>query len=85
MTKYQVPLLFLASLLPVWVYAIEPIQHDIEHYLLLEQYADRSAAEDDSIDKVLADKKGNSNGEPPNIIYILIEMMLASASSGCPY
>ena len=73
MKYYLGHLVFITSLLSVPVFAAEPIQHDIEHYLLLEQYADKWAAEDQSIDKVLADQQDRNKGKPPNIIYILID------------
>ena len=71
MPKYISALLILTGLLPVSAYAVEPIQHDAEHYILLNQHADQWAAEDKSIDKVLADQRASNNGKPPNIIYIL--------------
>jgi arylsulfatase A-like enzyme len=73
MTKYLTTVLLSISLLSGLAYAVEPIQHDAEHYILLDQHADQWASEDKSIDQVLADQRARNNGKPPNIIYILID------------
>ena len=73
MSRYHNILLISFSILSVPVHAIEPIQHDVEHYILLDQYADKWSAEDAAIDQVLAETKARNNGKPPNIIYILID------------
>jgi arylsulfatase len=73
MTKYLTTSLLGISLLSGLAYAAEPIQHDAEHYILLDQYADKWAAEDKAIDQTLAEVKARNNGKPPNIIYILID------------
>jgi len=73
MPKYQNISLILFSFLCIPVYAVDPIQHDVEHYILLDQYADKWSAEDAAIDQVLAETKARNNGKPPNIIYILID------------
>ena len=57
----------------VSVYAAEPIQHDTEHYILLDQYAEKWASEDKAVDQTLADLRARNNGKTPNIIYILID------------
>jgi len=72
-SKYPNILLILFSILSAPVYAVEPIQHDAEHYILLDQYADQWAAEDAAIDQVLSEQQARNNGKPPNIIYILID------------
>ena len=72
-SKYQNILLILFGILSMPVYAVESIQHDAEHYILLGQHADQWAAEDKAIDKVLSDLKARNNGKPPNIIYILVD------------
>ena len=51
------------------------IQHDTEHYVLLHQYGDQWAAEDAEIDDRLAQLREANGGEPPNIVYILIDDM----------
>ncbi|PSL12475.1 sulfatase-like hydrolase/transferase [Shimia abyssi] len=50
-----------------------PIQHDAEHYLLLEQHADKWAAEDSKISETLEEIRTAQNGKPPNIVYILLD------------
>ncbi len=57
------------------VTAAEPIRHDAEHYVLLHQYKDKWAAEDKEIDKKLAEIRKKNKGNPPNIVYILIDDM----------
>ena len=73
MNRYLTTLLIILGILPVSVYATDPIQHDAEHYILLDQYADKWASEDEAISLTLADVKARNNGKPPNIIYILID------------
>ena len=73
MSKYIPTLLLAIGMLPLSAHAVEPIQHDAEHYILLDQHADQWASEDKSIDQVLADQRARNNGKPPNIIYILID------------
>ena len=57
------------------VTAAEPIRHDAEHYVLLHQYADQWAAEDQEIDKKLAEIREKNGGKRPNIVYILLDDM----------
>jgi arylsulfatase len=66
-------LLAVASMLPLSAKALDPIQHDAEHYILLEQHADRWTQEDKAIDNLLADQRTRNGNKPPNIIYILID------------
>ena len=73
MTKFIKTLLTAIGILPLLANAADPIQHDVEHYILLEQYADKWASEDKAIDSTLADVKARNKGKPPNIIYILID------------
>ena len=54
-------------------HAAKPIQHDSEHYVLLEQHKDQWALEDKKIDEKLAEIQKKNNGKKPNIIYILID------------
>ena len=61
--------------IPNLVQAAEPIRHDAEHYVLLHQYKDKWAAEDKEIDKKLAEIRKKNKGNPPNIVYILIDDM----------
>ncbi len=51
------------------------IQHDSEHYVLLHQYADKWAAEDQEIDQKLAEIRARNGGKSPNIVYILVDDM----------
>ena len=53
----------------------QQIQHDTEHYVLLHQYADAWAAEDQEIDQKLAEIRERNGGKKPNIVYILIDDM----------
>ena len=52
-----------------------PIQHDAEHYVLLHQYAEQWAAEDRALDQQLGEIRKRNGGQPPNIVYILIDDM----------
>jgi arylsulfatase len=49
------------------------IQHDAEHYVLLEQHREQWAEEDKRIDETLADLREKHGGRPPNIVYILVD------------
>ncbi|MCP3850652.1 MAG: sulfatase-like hydrolase/transferase [Gammaproteobacteria bacterium] len=49
------------------------IQHDAEHYVLLDQHKDVWSLEDKKIDEKLAEIQNKNNGKKPNIIYILID------------
>ena len=49
------------------------IQHDAEHYILLDQHQDKWAAEDKAIDDKLKWIQKENGGKKPNIIYILID------------
>lgn len=51
----------------------EPIQHDAEHDVLLEQHGEKWAAEDKLIDAKLAAIQEKNGGKPPNIVYILVD------------
>ncbi len=72
MKKY-LTLLCLLGLGPVLINAQTKIQHDAEHYILLDQYAAKWAAEDQAIDKKLNEIQKKNGGKRPNIIYILID------------
>jgi len=54
-------------------YAAKPIQHDAEHYILLDQHKDQWSAEDKAVDAKLAEIQKKNNGKKPNIIYILVD------------
>ena len=54
-------------------HAAMPIQHDAEHYILLEQHKGQWSSEDKEIDARLAEIQKKNNGKKPNIIYILID------------
>jgi hypothetical protein len=53
-----------------YVQAADKIVQDAEYYILKAQNAERWAAEDDELDKKLAELK-KKQGTPPNIVYIL--------------
>jgi arylsulfatase A-like enzyme len=53
--------------------AANPIQHDAEHYILLDQHKDQWSAEDKEIDAKLVEIHKKNNGKSPNIIYILVD------------
>ncbi|MDX2433883.1 MAG: sulfatase-like hydrolase/transferase [Desulfobacterales bacterium] len=53
--------------------AANPIQHDAEHYILLDQHKDQWSAEDKEIDAKLVEIHKKNNGKRPNIIYILVD------------
>jgi arylsulfatase A-like enzyme len=54
-------------------HAAKPIQHDAEHYILLDQHKDQWSSEDKEIDAKLAEIEKKNNGKKPNIIYILVD------------
>ena len=49
------------------------IVHDAEYYILEAQNGEQWAKDDKAIDKKLANFRKRNNGNPPNIIYILID------------
>lgn len=51
----------------------QAIQHDAEHYILLDQHQDQWSSEDKKVDEKLAEIQKKNNGKKPNIIYILID------------
>jgi arylsulfatase A-like enzyme len=69
----QLILAGLIFLLSISAVAQDAIQHDAEHYVLLDQHADKWSAEDKANDKKLKDIQKQNNGKKPNIIYILID------------
>ena len=73
MIKCLTALTLFAGIVPVSVFAATPIQHDAEHYVLLNQHKDQWVAEDKEIDAKLAEIQKRNNGKKPNIIYILID------------
>jgi arylsulfatase len=65
--------LLLSSQVP-WAQANQgAIQHDAEHYILLNQHGEKWAAEDTRMDAKLAELWKKNGGKPPNIVYILID------------
>lgn len=60
------------SLLAQFVGA-EEIIHDAEHYMLLAQHGERWAAEDVDIQNKLAQVRAANDGQPPNILFVLID------------
>jgi len=51
----------------------DKIIHDAEYYVLEAQHEEKWAADDDKIDKKLAEIRKRNGGKPPNIIYILLD------------
>ena len=51
----------------------QSIQHDAEHYVLLDQHREKWAKENKQIDAKLADLRKKNDGRPPNIVYILVD------------
>ena len=50
-----------------------PIVHDAEYYVLARQNGERWAADDRAVDARLAEFRRRNGGNPPNILYILID------------
>jgi hypothetical protein len=77
MNKFLLSLLVMAGagVIALPVLAAEPIQHDVEHYVLIHQYKDQWEKEDKEIDKKLAELREKNGGKKPNIVYILIDDM----------
>ena len=73
MNRYLSFLLVFSAIMSVSAYAGTPIQHDAEHYVLLEQHREKWANEDKQIDAILADLRKKNDGLPPNIVYILVD------------
>ncbi len=72
------PIILFAGLLAISqiaavAHATKPIQHDAEHYILLDQHQDQWSLEDKNIDEKLAEIQKKNNGKKPNIIYILVD------------
>ena len=62
----------------LWATALGPahaadIVHDGEFHFLLRQHAAEWAAEDETVDAKLAERRAANGGKPPNILYILID------------
>ena len=51
----------------------KPLQHDAEHYILLQQHAESWAKEDRLIDARLAEVRAKNGGKAPNVVYILLD------------
>lgn len=51
----------------------QPIQHDAEHDVLLDQHSEEWSAEDKLIDAKLAAIQEKNGGKRPNIVYILVD------------
>ncbi len=54
-------------------FAQSEIVRDAEFYILEEQNRDKWAAEDQAIDATLAQFRERNGGNPPNILYILLD------------
>jgi arylsulfatase len=53
--------------------AQDPIIHDAEYAILEAQNGEAWAADDEAIDKRLAEIRMKNGGKPPNIVYILLD------------
>ena len=53
--------------------AIDKIVHDAEYYILEAQNVEKWKADDKVVDKKLAEFRTKNGGNPPNILYILID------------
>jgi arylsulfatase len=53
--------------------AIDKIVHDAEYYILEAQNVEKWKADDKVVDKKLAEFRKKNGGNPPNILYILID------------
>jgi len=51
------------------------IKHDADYYILEAQHGEKWAADDKAVDEKLAAFRERNNGNPPNILYILIDDM----------
>ena len=73
MGPYRSLLTFLVAALivsPAW--GAKAIQHDAEHYVLLHQYADQWAAEDEEIDQRLAQiREWNGSKRPRSSVQMI--------------
>jgi arylsulfatase len=54
-------------------HAANSIQHDAEHYVLFEQHGEKWTEQDKQIDAKLAEIRKKNDGQPPNIVYILVD------------
>jgi len=57
----------------IGAHALEPIQHDAEHYMLLAQHGNRWVQEDEVIAAKLEEVRNANGGKRPNIIFVLID------------
>ena len=53
--------------------AANQIVHDAEYYVLEAQHGEKWSADDNKIDKKLAEVRKKYGGKPPNIVYILLD------------
>ncbi len=53
----------------------QAIVHDAEHFVLLHQFKEQWEAEDQELDQRLAEIRERNGGQPPNIVYILVDDM----------
>ena len=53
--------------------AANQIVHDAEYYVLEAQHGEKWSADDNKIDKKLAEVRKKNGGKPPNIVYILLD------------
>ncbi len=68
------PLLLIAiGVLTTPVAFAKDIQHGAEHYILQAQNGERWAADDEAVDKKLAEIREANDGKRPNIVYILLD------------
>ena len=64
--------------------ANDRIIHDAEYYVLERQHGEQWAQDDEAIDALLAEIRDQQGGQPPNILYILIDD-IGFGEIGTPY
>jgi arylsulfatase len=66
-------LAFLLGASEAWTTENGKIIHDAEYYVLEAQHGEKWSADDNKIDKKLAEVRKKNGGKPPNIVYILLD------------
>ncbi|CUH42624.1 sulfatase-like hydrolase/transferase [Ruegeria atlantica] len=71
--KATIPMIFWLSVPTISQAQEEPIIHDAEQMILLQQHGERWAEEDEEISAFLAEIREANGGKPPNIVNILLD------------
>jgi len=66
-------MLFLSASMAIADTQGRKVIHDAEYYILEAQHGEKWKADDEAVDKKLAEFREKNGGNPPNIIYILID------------